>query len=91
MSTVALMVDGASMTLTPAEARSVFEALQECRVSAKGERSRARVKERDLLIYDLHEQGHSDAAIGRLVGITARRVRSAIGRVESGRYGHAAT
>ena len=91
MSTVALTVDGASMTLTPAEARAVFEALQEHRVAGRGERSRERTKERDMLIYDLHEHGHSDASIGRLVGKTARAVRGAIGRVEAGRYGHAAT
>ena len=91
MSAVAITVDGAPMRLTPAEARAVFEALNEFRMTRAGENSRARTKERDLLIYDLHEQGHSDAAIGRLVGITARRVRSAIGRVEAGRYRHAAT
>lgn len=89
MSTVAITVDGAAMTLTPKEARAVFEALQECRIAGKGERSHERTKERDLLAYDLHVQGHSDASIGRLMGRTARAVRAAVGRVESGRYGRA--
>ncbi len=91
MSAVSITVDGASMALTPKEARAVFTALQECRVAGKGERSRERTKERDLLIYDMHMGGHSDASIGRLVGRTAKAVRASIARVEGGRYGRVAT
>ena len=82
-----LVINGQPMKLTPNETAAMLAALQEFRVSGKGERSYERRKERDLLIYDLHKQGHSDASIGRLVKKSARAVRGAIGRVESGRYG----
>lgn len=82
----AIVIDGKSMSITTKEARSVLSALHECRVAGKGQRSHERTKERDMLIYDLHCDGHSDASIGRLVGRTARAVRAAVDRVESGRY-----
>lgn len=85
----ALVIDGKAMSVTTKEARSMLNALHECRVAGKGAKSYERTKERDLLIYDLHCDGHTDASIGRLVGRTARSVRAAVGRVEAGRYRNA--
>lgn len=82
-----LVIDGQAMRLTDNEAKAMLLALEEFRMKGKGPHSYEGRKEHDLLIYDLHQGGHSDASIGRLVGITARAVRGAIGRVESGRYG----
>jgi hypothetical protein len=42
---------------------------------------------RDALIMHLHEKGHSDASIGKVVGLTRRGVGMAIQRIRDGRPG----
>lgn len=82
-----IVIDGKAMKLASREVKVVLDALQDYRVQRYGSRSRAATRERDLLIAEMHDLGHSDAQIGRIVGRSAKAVRAAIGRVQDGRWG----
>lgn len=82
-----LVIDGKAMRLKNGEVKAILDALQDYRVTRGGGRSRAATRERDMLINELHDMGHSDAQIGRIVGRSAKAVRAAVARVENGRYG----
>lgn len=75
-----LVVDGSSERLTPKELRAALKAILDCRKGSK-------MRVMDMQAHSFWREGMSYAEIGKIMGITSRRAKAAVGRVESGRYG----
>ena len=81
-----LTIVGRATPLSSREAKLCLKAVGEYRAGIKKQHPSVR-QLFDLEVYDFKRQGYSDAEIARTMGVTARRVKSAIERVEGGRYG----
>lgn len=81
-----LTIDGRTTPLSAHEAKLCLKAVGTYRAGIKKQRPSVQ-QVFDLEVYDFKRQGYSDAEIARTMGVTARRVKSAIERVEGGRYG----
>ena len=88
MRDIRFQVDGKDVPLTEKEGRAALRAVLDYRRSlGKLQRKLYKREEMDFECYDMRLLGYTDAEIGRALGISARSVRTAVGRVESGRYG----
>lgn len=80
-----LVVDGLETPLSPKETKLLLKSLSDYRSTLRHKRSKQ--EEFDRECYALKRDGWSDADIGKTMGVSARRVRGAIMRIECGRYG----
>lgn len=87
----AITAGGSTAMLTDKEAKIALAAVASYRRSlARSTGAKRKVpirEERDRECHALRSYGYTDAEIGRMVGISARAVRSAVARVDEGRYG----
>lgn len=83
-----LTVDGSTSPLTPKEAKLLLRALGDYRKGLRRMKPSV-LEEFDLEVYGFKRLGYTDAEIARTMQVTSKRVRAAVTRVESGRYGDA--
>lgn len=81
-----ISVGGDSFPLTVKEAKEALHAVAAYRRRLSRYTKVPVKRERDLQMYDLHERGMTDCEIARAHKTTVLKVRSAIKRVDGGRY-----